>query len=94
MKNVRCMKKLLLNWGLEMTVKNKKWETRKFTVKERKTSVYDTAEKLCRVVPPRLAGIPNISIWLLKQRKTRVSLRIGFELDKVYAELASLLKES
>ncbi|QXV85287.1 hypothetical protein bas30_0047 [Escherichia phage TrudiRoth] len=77
-----------------MTAKNKKWETRKFPVKERKTSVYDTAEKLCRVVPHRLAGIPNISEWLLKQRKTRVSLRIGFELDKVYAELASLLKES
>lgn len=77
-----------------MTVKNKKWETRKFPVKESKRSGYDTAEKLCRVVPPRLAGIPNVSIWLLKQRKTHVSLRVGFELDKVYAELASLLKES
>ena len=77
-----------------MTAKNKKWETRKFSVKESKRPGYDTAEKLCRVVPPRLAGIPNVSIWLLKQRKTRVSLRIGFELDKVYAELASLLKES
>ncbi|UJD21466.1 hypothetical protein PQE64_gp046 [Salmonella phage vB_STy-RN29] len=76
-----------------MTVKNKKWETRKFPVKERKIPVYDTSEKLCRVVPHRLAGIPNISEWLLKQRKTNVSLRIGFELDKVYAELASLLKE-
>ncbi|WCX68636.1 hypothetical protein [Salmonella phage GSW6] len=77
-----------------MTVKNKKWETRKFPVKESKRSGYDTAEKLCRVVPSRLAGIPNVSIWLLKQRKTRVSLRVGFELEKVYAELASLLKES
>ncbi|QIO02048.1 hypothetical protein rutana_66 [Salmonella phage rutana] len=84
----------MLNWGLEMTVKNKKWEIRKFPVKERKASVYDTAEKLCRVVPPRLAGIRNISEWLLKQRKTRVSLRIGFELDQVYRELGELIKEN
>ncbi|WWD11422.1 hypothetical protein CPL00146S_CDS0047 [Escherichia phage SmurfNell] len=76
-----------------MTAKNKKWETRKFYVKERKTSVYDTAEKLCRVVPPRLAGIPNVSIWLLKQRKVRVSLRIPFELERVYKELGELIKE-
>lgn len=77
-----------------MIVKNKKWETRKFPVKERKTSVYDTAEKLCRVVPPRLAGIPSVSIWLLKQRKVRISLRIGFELDQVYRELGELIKEN
>ncbi|WP_349043646.1 hypothetical protein [Brucella melitensis] len=76
-----------------MTAKNKKWETRKFPVKERKTSVYDTAEKLCRVVPHRLAGIPDVSIWLLKQRKIRVSLRIGFELDQIYRELGELIKE-
>lgn len=76
-----------------MTAKNKKWETRKFPVKERKTYVYDTAEKLCRVVPPRLAGIPNVSIWLLKQRKVRVSLRIPFELERVYKELGELIKE-
>lgn len=77
-----------------MTVKNKKWETRKFPVKESKRSGYDTAEKLCRVVPPRLAGIPNVSIWLLKQRKIRISLRIGFELDQVYRELGEIIKEN
>ena len=77
-----------------MTKKNSKWETRKFPTKPKKNSTYDTAEKLCRVVPHRLAGIPDVSIWLLKQRKTRVSLLIGLELEKVYGELASLLKES
>ena len=76
-----------------MTVKNKKWETRKFPVKERKTSVYDTAEKLCRVVPSKLAPISGIGTWLLKQRKRSISLRISFELDQVYRELGELIKE-
>ena len=87
------MMKLLLSWELEITKKNSKWETRKFPTKPKKSSTYDTAEKLCRVVPHRLAGIPNISIWLLKQRKIRVSLRIGFELDQIYRELGELIKE-
>lgn len=77
-----------------MTKKNSKWETRKFPVKERKKSTYDTSEKLCRVLPHRLAGIPNIAEWLFKQRRTNVSLRIGFELERSYEELSSLLKGS
>ncbi|QKE54253.1 hypothetical protein ACSA001_1020 [Salmonella phage vB_SalS_SA001] len=77
-----------------MTVKNKKWETRKFPVKERKVPVYDTSEKLCRVVPARLASINGIGAWLLKQRKQSVSLRISFELDQIYRELGELIKEN
>lgn len=71
------------------------WETRKFPRRKAKeVKQYNPANDLCRVIPIRLAQIPNIADWLLKQRKTRVSLHINIELDIAYRELSELLKES
>ena len=74
---------------------NPMWETRKFPKKRRKErKQYDPAEDLCRVIPIRLAQIPNIAEWLLKQRKSRVSNHINIELDIAYRELSELIKDS
>lgn len=71
-----------------------RWETRKFSKpKESKPrKVYNPADEVCRVVPFRLAQIPDIGTWLMQQKKTRVSLNLNSELVVVYRELAELRK--
>lgn len=74
---------------------NPMWETRKFPKKLRKVKKpYDPEKDLCRVIPIRLAQIPNIADWLLKQRKASVSTHINITLDAAYRELGELIKES
>lgn len=81
------------NWGRRTTMSDGRWDTRKFKRKpSKKIRTYDPAEDLCRVVPFRLAQIPGIGEWLMKQRKARATLNINVELDVVYRELAEMRK--
>lgn len=74
---------------------NPMWETRKFPKKPRKVKkLYEPEKDLCRVIPIRLAQIPNIADWLLKQRKSTVSAHINIALDAAYREIGELIKES
>lgn len=74
---------------------NPMWETRKFPKKERRVrKQYNPSEELCRVIPIRLAQIPSIADWLLRQRKLKVSNHINIELDIAYRELSELIKDS
>lgn len=84
------------NWGLLMKKPDPRWEVRKFASKEKSKSkpkkTYDPVNELCRVVPFRLAQIPDIGHWLMQQRKTRATINLNSELTVVYRELAELRK--
>lgn len=77
-----------------MTASDPRWEIRKFPKKKpsRPKKVYNPTEELCRVIPFRLAQIPDIGLWLMQQRKTRATMNINAELVVVYRELAELRK--
>lgn len=70
-----------------------RWEVRKFPkVDSKPKKIYNPADELCRVVPFRLAQIPDIGTWLMQQRKTRATMNLNAELVVVYRELAELRK--
>lgn len=74
-----------------MSKRDPRWETRKFPkAPERKQKEIE----LCRVIPIRLAHMPNIYDWLESQRKTRLSIRVGLELDTGYRSLSEFMHET
>lgn len=82
-----------LNWELRTMTHDPRWGARKFPkAKPKKVRQYDPTEDLCRVVPFRLAQIPGIGAWLMRQRKVKATLNINAELDVVYRELAEMRK--
>lgn len=76
-----------------MTKSDPRWEIRKFPKrKEVKRKIRKEIE-ICRVVPIRLAQMPNIYDWLEAQRKTRLSIMITKELDLAYRSLSEFMHE-
>lgn len=49
-------------------------------------------DPICRVVPPLLARIPDISDWLFKDRTVRMSTTVPFDLKKAYRTIAELIE--
>ncbi|AFQ22263.1 hypothetical protein My1_104 [Pectobacterium phage My1] len=68
-----------------------RWKTRR---NPRKKVAPKPEVELCRVLPHRLAHIPGAVEWLVSKPKRRLDTRVSFELRKLYAELASLVKNS
>lgn len=67
----------------------------KWTIQKRSTTREKKPEltgDICRVVPPRLARIPNISEWILKSRIKRPTKLIADTLKRRYSELRLLLE--
>lgn len=66
-----------------------KWKIQKRTTKPEPIQI--TGE-ICRVVPPRLARIPNISEWILRPRVKRSTRYVADLLKRRYSELRLLLE--
>lgn len=73
-----------------MSKRDARWETRKFPKRDTKPRKAKEIE-LCRVIPIRLAQMPNIYDWLESQRKTRLSIRINMELNMGYKSLSEFM---
>ena len=69
---------------------DKKWESQrskptKVVVKNKIT--------ICRVIPAKIVGYPEIYSWIAKNRVLRVNKDVEAELNTVYKELGQLMKD-